>query len=489
MLKKSLMLIGLVFLLGALIMTGCPTGSDTDTPDGDSSGEDGSKDSNGNSSGDGVTEESTTDITDTESYKLKAAGNMNPFGVTATVKKGNTSGTITVTVTGNQVKNGLPTGVDNNNSIAFKTLNVTEATKLKFTAITIEGLKGGDRTIIKQTNNSLVLFKGASNYKEVSIFDPDDAGAIQVVGGTHIRQKTYLVADTPDSFDFTLLAAEGKGPARLEITPAGDTTKKYTVVIDFSGVKFEGDKTLDATDNTKKIEQPQSPGGGTFTDWNSPGIAIDETASKKNSIGGKEFYSFTLKSNAPVPSPKTQTDIADTSKFPSQMRTDFFGSDDDPAYTSLINQDNIALLNLGGVSAITIDLGINGDYDDSGTGSGDSAGNFTLRQENPAFRLYEVMLKSGATFTQASDASHYGRWESNINPTHKWDKSGADGGHIVYREKTDYVKADSQKFSILLWAGATEKVVTLTVTYPSTGASGPATKIIKIDYSKVQFTP
>ncbi|MDR1867411.1 MAG: InlB B-repeat-containing protein [Treponema sp.] len=162
-------------------------------------------------------------------YSLSTSTNstvINPAGLSIeSARKDKTTGVTTIVLSGT-IAHGIPTGLEGD---FIDENNGTLLSGIKYSAFTIKGLVLGAGVTIKQTNNSLILYK---NFK--------DKGQAVETNGTYVKEKTYTTDPNVNDFGegFDMIFADGVTPetAMLEITPAGGT--KYTVIIDWSNVTF-----------------------------------------------------------------------------------------------------------------------------------------------------------------------------------------------------------------------------------------------------------
>ncbi|MDR3160427.1 MAG: hypothetical protein LBU28_02295, partial [Spirochaetaceae bacterium] len=113
------------------------------------------------------------------------------------------------------------------------------------------------------------------------------------------------------------------------------------------------------------------------------------------------------------------------------------------------------------------------------------SGDIIIRQENPGFALYEAYVSNPDQWSWQPDTHTY-----SSDPYFVWSGPADKGGRILYKEKTyddeaAYGKTSFGGLDFLLWGGADTKVVTFIITYPT--ADGSQKKIIKVDYSDVEF--
>jgi hypothetical protein len=457
--KKSLFFVFIGVLIALVIFTGCPTG--TGKPEEAGSGEP-SEPTSPSSTGGGPAAAPETPVDKSKVYVLKGITDSGLPLVSAglTVKSAlqNSGGTTTIKVEGNAVT-GIPKGAEELDYFKVESFNITEASKLRYAVITIDGFTGGDGTIIKQTNNSFILFKDMPGYNRSNGHDVP----IWLTNGTHVREKTY--AKLLDSFDFTFLLAEGKGPITLEVTPKGITADKYTVVLDYSAVEFRDESPVaDTAIQDVKPVLPDTTNSG-LQKGNPTGLDIASVTQGKST----GIYRVSLKSPSSVGSTSVAALKGDVSDAAVE---DFLGTTPNAASrwpTELLVKK---------VTIATLDLKLK-DY---------SSGAITIKQENPGFALYEAYYKKNTT--PVWDARSFCYTGTDEDGSLRWDKKADEGGRILYKEKsytdeTGYGKSLFGGLDFILWGGAPVKVVTFIIKYPT--SNGEVTKIIQVDYSGVQF--
>ncbi|MDR1867667.1 MAG: InlB B-repeat-containing protein [Treponema sp.] len=183
-------------------------------------------------------EEAFDDVND---YNLPATEEgkvVNPSGLSIeSAKKSQLTGVTTIVLSSEgPLATGIPAGLTSFFNVAqFSAAGIPT----KYSAISIQGLFGTNGTTIKQTNPSLLLYKGAAGYN-----NPDftgESGAILIANdGTHSKERSYVGDLTGETLSI-LIAGDviTEKKATLEITHGSEDP--YTVIIDWSDVTFAND--------------------------------------------------------------------------------------------------------------------------------------------------------------------------------------------------------------------------------------------------------
>jgi hypothetical protein len=344
---------------------------------------------------------------------------------------------------------------------------VKEISERKFSAFTIGiQVEGGINTTITQTNDALVLFRGGSGgdgYIYVDAFDSTAYGKVQALqnGVVHKRTVNYGgLFRTPT--DFSMLIAEGVPSKKitLDIAPSSTDTGRYTIEIDYSKVTFTAEPAPAVTDAAVK---PVLPNPSSYSGSNPTGLSVDSVTKGANT----GIYTVALKSEDPIGVKNTTVGNYPSSEIYNDFVVGTYWN------TELLTESN-------GANLATLALNL----------TGYTSGAITIRQENPGFALYEAYVSDPDQWTWQPDTHTY-----SSDPYFVWSGPADKGGRILYKEKTYATEAAYGKTSFggldfLLWGGLpdeeVDKVVTFIITYTN-GSGDTVTKIIKVDYSDVEF--